>query len=621
MKKLISGVLVLLTLAAAAYFVLKVGRFVPERSRAVELAPAETILFIHAANLRETARRFRKTGLFAIWQEPEMQEFLQKPRKTSPWMQLWEQRMERVTRVEPREAFLAVTSLEGPQPRFVAGFSFDGKRRELEALLAEPRADFKRSRPAGTSGSASHKGAAIETFTYPDGFLAECFVRNWYFIASDTTLLRATLDRYENTSAPISEALGGNEVFRQTTAPLGGGADLMLFGRVASLGELMPAAARFQKPGQDADPGKVQAFAASTRIEGTQMHDAVFILKSGEKNDAPFSRTTFALTEPETFLYFATGLASMTGIFESAGILATVLPGLAAIEEALEKRKLGWNEFGAAFGPGVATTFGWAEDAAVPAMLLALEVRDAAKARGFVEAITTAADGSPAWSRKDAADVSYYSAPGEESDFANPTIAITPRFALLGFSAKAVSAGLERMLAAQSGNTAGAPFEEAAKQVATPTAGYGYLDATVLFERAYRALRPALTMSLAFSGNLGDYIDAGKLPDAETISKHLTPSVFSQSNTPNGVLMESTGTLTFNQLIIGTVAGAFAAFSPGGETATDASDTPDEAPIAPLSKAGGDAELLKPTVAVPRVPGRPDFSPGTQSDTAIPAAH
>lgn len=603
----------LLTIAAAAFFVLKVRRFAPGSARATDLAPAGTIFFAHAPDVRETVKRFQKTGLYAIWQEPETQEFMQKPRKTSAYVQQWEARLARLARVAPGEAFLAVTSMDAPQPKYVAGFSFAGKRREVEALLAEPRAEFRQRWPSGKSEFASHKGAAIEVFTYPEGLLAECFVRNWYFIASDPTLLRSTLDRYEDPSSPAAGALTVNEVFQNATAPLGGASDIVLFGRRAAFGEglsaLMPVRGQPARPKAPADANKIQAIAAATRIDGTQMRDTVFIFSPGAAKETLLSRSTLALSGAETFLYFALGITSLTQLPDSVGILAGTLPGVAAAETALAERKLGWKDFADAFGPEMGTTIEWLDDAVAPAMLLAFEVRDAVKARQFLDAITSGDAGVPAWSRRDESGVSIYSAPSEGLALTSLTVAIAPRFAILGFSADAVAAGLRRMAAVDATDRSDSPLQEAAKHLEVPTSGFGYLDAAALIERSYKTLRPALTMSLALSGDLGDYIDAGKLPSAQVISRHLTPSVFTQSATESGILMESTGTLTFTQLIIGAIAGATTAF-PAGETANPLSDVGTPAPSVT-------SDIHEPAVAVPVESGRPKTPAADEPEPAL----
>src|SRR5260221_8173404 len=134
-KRLLPAALVLAVLGAAAFCFLKMRGFLPERPRGAELAPAEAIFFVQVPNVRQSALRFLQTDLFQIWREPEVQAFLEKPRRTAPWMREWEERFDEIARVAPGEAFVAVTSIDGPRPGFAGGFSFAGSRRHTAALV------------------------------------------------------------------------------------------------------------------------------------------------------------------------------------------------------------------------------------------------------------------------------------------------------------------------------------------------------------------------------------------------------------------------------------------------------------------------------------------------------
>ena len=69
-------------------------------------------------------------------------------------------------------------------------------------------------------------------------------------------------------------------------------------------------------------------------------------------------------------------------------------------------------------------------------------------------------------------------------------------------------------------------------------------------------------MSMAFSPEAGQYFDAGKLPTTDVLIRHLGPSTFSQRQVENGILIESAGTLTVDQAVLGTAAGIGAAALP-----------------------------------------------------------
>jgi hypothetical protein len=62
-------------------------------------------------------------------------------------------------------------------------------------------------------------------------------------------------------------------------------------------------------------------------------------------------------------------------------------------------------------------------------------------------------------------------------------------------------------------------------------------------------------------------IDASKLPETESIAKHLQPIVYNQTRIPEGYLVESSGPITMNQAVfLGAAVGAwFLKPTPGGQ--------------------------------------------------------
>jgi hypothetical protein len=229
-----------------------------------------------------------------------------------------------------------------------------------------------------------------------------------------------------------------------------------------------------------------------------------------------------------------------------------VIPGLSALQKGLADKGLKLNDFGKAFGPGMGAVLNWPQADAQPSTLLAMDVRDAATAKNFVEAFA----GAPPWTREDKDGVSVYqSPPGSEFISISPCLALADHFLVIGFSAPEVLAGIEQLKTGKAVIAAQQAFVQASKTVGAPTAAFGYLDLKTLFERSYGMLRPFIAMSLAFAPDSAKYIDAGKLPGTAAISKHLSPAVYSQAVSVDGTLIESVGPLTFND-VLGVALGA-----------------------------------------------------------------
>ncbi len=595
MKKIIPAVLVLVVLAVAAAFILW-KKVAAARTPATELAPVETIFFAHFPDLKRTALRWPATGLAQIGAEKEVQDFLAKPRANLPQMKVWDEKLAQIARILPGEAFLAVTSIDGPMPRFVAGFSYGGRQADAEALIAEPREGLKRAYPAGKSEVAMHGTTTIETFTYQETTVGEAFRDEWYLISNDLELLKRTIDAVPQGLG--TGALAANELYQKSTARLPAGGEAVLYAQVGVLSErlvsLLVASGQTLDAEQVAELKKVQAVAWGTKFEGTQMRDTLFLLSPGHAAGTPLARSTLAFSTPSTFLTYVTALPATIKVPENSLALGAFVPGFAAMERGLAEKGLKWGDFTKAFGPEFGLLANWVENSGQPSALVALDVRDAATAKGFVDVFTGGLPGNPAWGRQETAGVTVYQSPATPGLIAlAPTAALTEKFLVVGLSAAEVNAALAQLKTGQTAITSTPAYGETVKAVAAPTAGFGYLDMKTLFERAYGMLRPFIAMSLAFSPDSGKYIDAGKLPSTETISKHLTPSVYSQSVTEEGTLIESVGTLTFNQVLVGTVGGAVAAAYP----------------MIASALAGGlnldPSLLLNPAPAIPPVPANP----------------
>lgn len=556
MKKAISIGLVALTILAAALFFLQIRRYLPETPRAAQLAPAETLFFAQMPNLRTSAQRFQQTNLHAIWLEPEVQAFLQKPRAQSPDVRKWEARGALCTRVAPGEAFLAVTAAGGAMPKFVAGFSYAGRRGDAESLVGALRGELLGE--AAKAGGQSHKAAAIQTYDFPGGGVyAECFVRNWCFAATDLPLLRSTLDRLQAPATALSGTLAGSEAYAKAIAALGAAQDVVVYGRLGVAGP----AATAPSPVRG-----VSAISAGSKMEGGQFRDRVFLLnETGQEKPAPLHRSTLIFSGRETLLYLAFRTSALAHLAEYLAFF----PGVAGFVTSPS-----WHGFDEAFGPELGITLEWTPDAAMPAALLVCEVRDSVKARAWLDMLTAGSEDAPPWSRREEAHATHYTAPVSKVSLLQPTVMLTPRHALLGISPDAIAGGL-RPLETPEATLATAPaFQKAADSVAPARTSFGYLHTGALVDRGLRTLRPVLTMSLAFSEGAGEYLDAGRLPSSDAVARHLTPSVYSQTSMENGELFESVGSVTFQHLGLGAVLGTVGANLPQISTVLAGSGVP-----------------------------------------------
>jgi hypothetical protein len=567
MKKIVSPLLVIAALAAIAAFF--IHRAVPGRhARASDLVPAGTIVFAHLPDIHGTSDRFTTTELYKLGQEPEVKAFLERPRAKAPQNSTWQTQVERIERVDPREAFLAVTSFDGTTPRLIAGFAFNGSRKAVQELIDPARAELQKTHPASKIDIVTYGGAEIELLTDNEFTVAQTIQKEWCLLATNLELLERTIDRLSGKKV-AGESLATSALFREATAKLPDAREAIFYAELTDLtkrlADLM--AASGQPVSKELENlKKLRAISAATSIEAGKFRDTIYVLAPGSAPQPPLARRSLALTAPATLLYYSAALPADLEIAEATrAALALALPPFATIDKAITEHQLQWSDLGTAFGPEVGFFVEWPQQSLQPLLFFSLDVRDREKAGGFVQALTSANGDTPAWTKEQKEGVDVYRmspAQPQQLPIAPPSIALSDKFLVIATNGDAALTTIRRGQTKQDGLGAAPAFVNAQNSLIAPTGAYGYLNLQALFERAYGTFRPFIAMSLAFMPSAAEYIDASKLPTTEAVSKHLGQITVSQAQTADGILMQSTGVLTFNQAMIGMLAGSIGASLP-----------------------------------------------------------
>lgn len=517
---------------------------------AARLVPAETLLLAECPDLPGSARRWQQTALAQILREPEVAAFLREPLNRLRQNELWARTQGQLTRLQPRSAFLAVASITQNMPHAVAGCTFAGERKEAEALLALARAQAQAASPHGQFAQENHGQFQIETFSDNGVTVAAALSPHSLFVANDVDLLKSTLDRFSG-KAPL--ALNSSRAYRQSIKRLPKHPDFRFFAQPSPFSDKL--LAQLLSPPAAPEMGKIQAIALGARFEGTLLRERLFVLQPPTLSRPQLSHKTLGLTTPRTLFYGA-----MAPLFSEEAPTPRAVPLanpmrvlLSALNAAAPPAT--FAQFKNAFGPEHALLLDWPQTKAQPNLFLALEVRDPGNARKFVESAFRA------WSRADAAGVSFWINPGNAP--LHPAVALTQRHFLAGLSPESLApfASSAVHAPAQEGTLAQSPaFVGAMAAVAKPQIGMAYLDAGPFFERFYGWLRP--TILFWGSVKLGAVCDFGKLPLPATVSRHLTPISLSATQTGSGILLESTGPVTFTEVSAGLGAAASALLLP-----------------------------------------------------------
>lgn len=607
MKKLLAVVLVVLLVASAVFvlfhFQKKAG------GSASSLVGSDAVAFIEVPDIAQSRDDLKKTALYKIWLEPEVQAFVERPRAKIPPAAKLHERVNRLRNLDPREAFAALNSIESPMPIFIAGLRYGGKKEDGESFLRDLKTRLQGLSPTAKADLVNYRGIAIETLTDSKYKLAWTEHKNWLALANDVNALQSVLDRIDQRIADDS-SLAKNELYKKTVAKIPAGHEVLVYGQAQKIiNRILPI---LTATGQNPDPAQlekmkqIKAFAGSTTFEGEQIRDTMFVLRDRAGKMPVMARSALAFTTAESLVYYAAVMQLDAfrlphPAFDYSGFFTR----LEQLRQSLEQHGITGADFIAALGPELSAIVDWPPASKEPSLLLTLDVKDRARTQKLLDYLTSGEQGMPVWANQEIAGARFYVLAGGTIPMITPALALTDKFLVFGLNYESLKTTVER---AKTGGThldANAGYTSAAPRVLAPTRAFGFIDSRDLFDRIYGTLRPFAIMWSAFAPKVGEFVDVNKLPATETISKHLGPIVYSQSASEDGDLVESVGTVTFAQAAFGFGIGAGIA-------------------IAPTMKAMmGHHPLLKQTPAPMQLPSAaplstPAPSPDTTPDQAAP---
>ena len=205
------------------------------------------------------------------------------------------------------------------------------------------------------------------------------------------------------------------------------------------------------------------------------------------------------------------------------------------------------DDWKAAFNLELGSLADWPQSTRWPSIITTLRVKDPTRANKIVNALTHAIDEDVPWKKSEKDGVVYFYMQSPAAIFAiTPTIALSNQVLVAGLDSASVESAISRSTKSSAGLADSSTYKTAARTVPAPTDAFVYVDTALLYSRLDAALRPMLLMSAAFMPAISDYVDVGKLPPPETVTKHLSPIVSSQRYDGDGYVTESTGPVTLD---------------------------------------------------------------------------
>src|SRR5213594_1116108 len=516
------------------------------------LLPRETIFLAHMPDFNRTRDEWYRSDIYQLYHEPAVQDFLRKPLGNLPKTDAASQTLREIEQLDPKHAFLALTSMDNNNPRFVGGFRFRGSQEEAARIISRWRSGFLGQTQAAKREKLQYQRHENELVTAAPFTLATTYDRPWFFAATDLTELKALLDRADHRAKNPEATLEKDEAYREAVShrPSSYAAFFYLQPKIFSerLAALRAAVRSTPTPSETTMFEKMRCIAASIRFDNGKIHDVLFLGMPKLEHEATVTRSSVSLGTKETFFYLSMLLnlgEKIDTLNQAAAFAGTKLfqafadTGITAVD---------WK---AAFGLELGSLADWPSSAHWPSLLLTLPVMDTAKAGKITDALLRADEGAT-WTRTEKDGVHYFSKQSAASLVAiTPTVGLSNRLLIAGFNPVSVEEAMKRSVASSTEFSDSQTFKAAEGLLPEPTNFFAYVDTALVYSRLDASLRPILLMAAAFMPAVAGSIDATKLPSPEVMTKHLSPIISSQRYDHDGYVAESLGPITLDQAAIG----------------------------------------------------------------------
>jgi hypothetical protein len=518
------------------------------------LLPKETLAFVHLPDFTRARADLHRTDLYQIWQEPAVQDFLQKPRGKIPTNGTVSQTVKELETLDMKDAFVALVTVENSAWKIVGGFRFKGNPGDAEVMVANWRTKLLGSEKDFKHETEDYQGHQIQTDSAGIVNLSTVRTGQWFFVANDREQLKPLLDRVDGRMKDPRTALSGDDAYLAAFKHMPSAYAALAYARVDQLVE------KFMPSGKDAGASadqmatlrKIRGLCAATSFDGGKIRDSIFVGMPKLMDEGTLTRASLPIGTKETFLYMA-GFLNLTKDMEIPGPASAAgwMGGLQKITGALSANGITLDEWKSAFGAEFGVIGDWPANAHWPSLFATLPVKDFAKANKILTTITTA-NPADAWTQQEKEGVHYFSTRSGGALFSfSPTIGLSNRMLVAGADADSVEAAMKRSAAGGSALADSKNFQMVERTVPTAQQAFAYLDPALIYARIDATVRPMLFMGAAFLPGIAETIDLNKLPAPEVITKHLSPIVMSQTYERDGYMAESIGPVTIYQTLLG----------------------------------------------------------------------
>jgi hypothetical protein len=545
MKRLVLMVFIAAVAAVGILYGLRRAERTPHAT-VTALLPRGTIALAHFPDFNRTRDEWRQSDLYKLYQEPAVQDFLNKPLSRVPQRDTAADIASEIERIDLKDAFVAVTSIENNNPHFAGGFRFRGSQSEAERIIGKWRSNIVRD--ASVHENLDYQQHKIDIVGATPNQVASVYDGQWFFASNDLAELKAILDRADGGDKDRQSTLEADDTFHSAMAHMPSSYALLFYLQPKALSEKIATLrnAFYVSGDQPNVVDQIRSVCAAPRFDKGKIRNVLFVGMPKAQSEQKLTRSSITLGTSETFLY----LATLLNPDRLAGINQGGLPlgsWLQKVFDAGARAGVTVDDWKAAFDLELGSLADWPQSAHWPSIITTLRVKDSGRANKVVKALTHAIDEDAPWKKSEKDGVLYFYMQSPAALFAiTPTIALSNQVLIVGLDSVSVESAMSRSTKSSASLSDSAAYKSAERAVLAPTDTFVYIDTALLYSRLDAALRPMLLMSAAFMPAISDYVDVGKLPEPEIVTKHLSPIVSSQRYDGDGYVTESSGPVTLD---------------------------------------------------------------------------
>src|SRR5574338_278347 len=206
---------VLIALAVAAFAGWYYWQFSQRTSSSTvaALLPRETIFAGQIPDFNRALNEWQHSDIYQLYREPAVQDFLRKPLGNTQKTDAVSQTLREIEQLGPRNAFVALTSIDNNNPKIVGGFRFSGSQDEAERIIGKWRAQLLGQNSSPKREKVQYEGHEIDVTKTGSLSIATVYDPPWFFVGTDSAEVQALLDRADRRGNPDNR-LDKDETYR-----------------------------------------------------------------------------------------------------------------------------------------------------------------------------------------------------------------------------------------------------------------------------------------------------------------------------------------------------------------------------------------------------------------------